>query len=238
MYSEPFVSVITPVYNGEAYLSECIESVLAQVYGNYEYLIVNNCSTDRTLEIARYYAEKDPRIRIHDNETFLNVIANHNHAFSLMSPLAKYCKVVSGDDYIFAECLRRMVDLAEAHPRVGIVGSYQQSGSRVRWQGFEYPLCVFSGREICREMFLGGRQDFGFGSPTSLLYRADLVRNSEMFYPNPSPHSDTSACFRDMLHNDFGFVYEVLSFERTHTATQSYRSLELNRYLSTGLNDI
>jgi glycosyltransferase involved in cell wall biosynthesis len=53
--NEPFVSIITPVYNGEAYLRECIESVLAQTYSNWEYIVVNNCSTDGTLRIAEGY---------------------------------------------------------------------------------------------------------------------------------------------------------------------------------------
>ena len=48
----PLVSVLTPVYNGEDYLAECIESILAQTYRNFEYTIVNNCSKDRSLEIA------------------------------------------------------------------------------------------------------------------------------------------------------------------------------------------
>ena len=131
----PLVSVLTPVYNGAKYLAECIESVLNQTYTNFEYIIVNNCSTDGTLEVAREYARKDPRIRVHDNETFVGVIANHNIAFGLMSPAAKYAKVVSGDDFIFPNCLTRLVDLAEASPSVGIVGCYQLSGSHIRWQG-------------------------------------------------------------------------------------------------------
>jgi glycosyltransferase involved in cell wall biosynthesis len=235
---QPLVSVVTPVYNGEDFLAECIESVLRQTYRNYEYLIVNNRSKDRTLEIALSYAKKDSRIRVHDNEEFLEVIANHNHAFSLISPSAKYCKVVSGDDFILPDCLGQMVGLAEANPSVGIVGSYQQSEKRVRWQGFRYPASVLSGRQVCREIFLTDEPDFGFGSPTSILYRADLVRNSGEFYPNTSPHSDTSACFKELRNCDFGFVYQVLSYERTHGETQSSRSAQLNRYLSASLNDV
>ena len=64
--NEPLVSVVTPVYNGADFLEECIESVLKQTYGNFEYLIVNNCSKDRTLDIALSYAQKDSRIRVHD----------------------------------------------------------------------------------------------------------------------------------------------------------------------------
>ena len=64
---QPLVSVLTPVYNGEKFLAECIESVLAQDYQHWEYHIVNNCSTDGTLRIAQSYADKDPRIRVTTN---------------------------------------------------------------------------------------------------------------------------------------------------------------------------
>jgi len=236
--SQPLISVVTPVYNGEPYLAECIESVLKQTYRNFEYIIVNNCSTDRTLEIASSYAKDDPRIRIHDNDTFVPVIENHNTAFRLISPAAKYCKVVSADDSIFPDCLLRMVELAEANPSVGFVGSFEIAGSRVRWQGFEYPRAVISGRELCRRVFLSQDPEFGFGSPTSLMYRADIVRGSGEFYPNASPHADTSACFKHLEHSDFGFVYEVLAYCRIHGETQSSGSQSINRYSSAVLNDV
>src|SRR3970040_1020431 len=103
--SAPLVSVLTPVYNGAPYLRECIESVLSQTYSNWEYTIVNNCSTDQTLTIAEEYARKDTRIRVCSNAVLLDVISNHNRAFRLVSPDSKYCKVVSGDDWLFPECL-------------------------------------------------------------------------------------------------------------------------------------
>ena len=156
MATEPFVSVLTPVYNGEDYLAECIESVLAQDYQNYEYIIVNNCSTDRSLEIAREYALRDSRIRVHNNQTFVGVIENHNIAFRLISPQAAYCKIVSADDYIFPEYLTRMVGFASEHPSAGIIGCYQLSGAYIKWQGFTYPNAVITGEEICRRVFLGG----------------------------------------------------------------------------------
>src|ERR1700722_14853304 len=99
--AEPLVSVLTPVYNGDAYLAECIESVLAQTYSNWEYVIVNNHSTDGTLAIAERYAAQDRRIRVYSNETLLDIIANHNRAFRLASAEARYCKIVSADDWIF-----------------------------------------------------------------------------------------------------------------------------------------
>jgi glycosyltransferase involved in cell wall biosynthesis len=238
------VTVLTPVYNGADYLADCIESVLKQTYESYEYIIVNNCSTDRTLEIALQYATKDPRIRVHNNEQFVGVIANHNIAFNLMSPDARYSKMVSGDDYLFPDCLERMVEFAESNPSVGIVGAYQLSGSVIKWQGFQYPTTVFPGRDIGRrfllrpQVFVEGEPVLGFGTPTSLMYRAELVRKTTEFYPNPSPHSDTSACFSCLRHSDFGFIYQVLSYERTHGETQSSASKQMNRYSSAYLDDL
>src|SRR5215831_5341341 len=209
VHGEPLVSVVTPVYNGAAYLKECIESVLAQTYSNWEYVIVNNCSTDTTLQIAEEYARKDRRIHVHDNGTFVGVMENHNIGLSLISTHSKYSKIVCADDFIFHDCIRRLVDLAEAHPSVALVGSYSIAGKKVMWDGLEYETNVVNGREISRATLLGG--PYVFGSPTSLLYRSDLIRKTKAFYPTSSPHADTTACYQSLEESDFGFVHQVLS---------------------------
>ena len=73
-HTQPLVTVLTPVYNGEKYLTECIESVLAQTYANWEYYILNNRRTDRTLKIAESYAAKDARVRVVTTERFLPIM--------------------------------------------------------------------------------------------------------------------------------------------------------------------
>src|SRR5258708_11725538 len=113
---QPLVSVITPVYNGQDFLAECIESVLAQSYQNWDYTIVNNRSTDRTLEIAKSYAAKDSRIRVHDNRDFLPIIQNHNHAIRQISAQSKYSKVVLADNCLFPQFLMQIVAFPHAHP--------------------------------------------------------------------------------------------------------------------------
>ena len=211
---DPLVSVVTPVYNGGQYLAECIESVLAQTFQHWEYIIVNNCSTDDSLAIAEHYAQKDSRIRVLSNTSFVGLIENHNIAFSLISPQSKYCKVVSADDWIAPDCIEKMVLLGEANPTIAIIGSYQQSAERVRWKGLPVETNVISGKEVCRSTLLNNLDVFG--TPTSLLYRSSLVRQNKPFYPHSLPHADTSTCFKYLQSHDFGFVHKILCVERVH----------------------
>ena len=97
---EPLVSILTPVYNGEAYLAACLESVQRQTYRNFRHVIINNCSTDATLEIAQQFAARDPRVTVVTNPEFVGIIENHNIAFRHVDPDAKYCKILSADDLL------------------------------------------------------------------------------------------------------------------------------------------
>lgn len=227
MDSFPLVSVITPVYNGELYLRECIESVLGQTYQNWEYFIVNNCSTDKTLEIAQYYASQDKRIKVMSNDHFVGVVENHNIAFSCISRQSTYCKVVSADDWIYPECITRMVELGERDPGIGLIGSYAVNAHRVRWFGLPCDTAVFCGREICR-LYLLGEIGF-FGVPTTVLYRSAIVRSGSPFFPGSRPNADVAACLNILQTTDFGFVHQVLSFERIHNFSIN---ASLNKYNS------
>lgn len=211
---QPLVSVVTPVYNGEKHIAECIESVLAQTYQNWEYVVVNNCSKDRTSEIVQTYAAKDSRIRTHQNEEFVGPIKNHNIAFAQISPAGKYCKMVHADDWLFPECIERMVQVAENNPTVGIVGSYRLIGVSVGPDGLPATAAVLSGRELCQRTFR--RELQVFGSPSSTLIRSDLIRQHKPFYDESLLHADTEACFRLLRECDFGFVHQVLTFTRRH----------------------
>ncbi len=231
--SQPLVSIVTPVYNEAEYLSECIESILAQTYQNWDFTIIDNCSTDGSLEVARRYAAKDRRIRIHENQEFLQAIPNHNVALRQISPESKYCKVVLGDDWIFPNCLEQMVTLAESHPSVGIVGAYALEGQRVAWTGLPYPSAVVGGREICRRHLLEGL--YVFGSANAVLYRADLVRSRDPFYSEDNIHADTEVCIALLKTCDFGFVHQVLTFTRVRSDSLSTISQGLQTSLASML---
>lgn len=217
----PLVAVVTPVFNGEKYLEECIESVLAQTYQNWEYVIVDNCSTDSSLELAEEYAKKDNRIRVRSYSEFVDVMESYNRSLRLISPQSKYCKVVSADDFLMPCCVEIMVNLAESNPTVGIVGSYQLCRGDVIWKGLPTNLPTMSGRTVCRKLLLEHLPVHG--NQTSSLYSADLIRRNGNFYPHQFPYADRSALYKYLQYCDFGFVHEALSFQRTHEAQVTSR---------------
>ncbi len=218
---QPLVSVVTPVYNAEKYLSECIESVLAQTYENWEYVIVDNCSTDKSLDIVRQYSQKDDRIHVHSSNEYLDIMPNWNRAVRRISNESKYCKIVHADDWLFPDCLDRMVSLAEAEPSVGMVASYRLDGNRVNLDGLPFPSKVTSGRKVCRMNLLEGT--YLFGSPTSLLIRSDMVRKRKSFYNEDNIHADKEICFELLQDSDFGFVHQILTFTRRHNESNTSR---------------
>lgn len=223
----PLVTIVTPAYNEEKLLAECIESVLAQSYTNWEYLIVNNCSQDRTLAIAEQFAARDARIRVVSNTSLLPAVANFNSALRRIRPDSKYVKMLFADDWLFPECVQRMVSLAEANPSVGIVGAYGHQGNEVLWEGVPYSDKVTRGRDICRSRLLGGR--YVFGTATSLLYRADLIRSRDPFYNEANLHAaDSETCFDLLKTCDFGFVHQVLTFSRMREGSLLQASIGLN----------
>ncbi|HEV2714429.1 MAG TPA: glycosyltransferase family A protein, partial [Terriglobales bacterium] len=94
----PLVSVLMTAYNREKYIAEAIESVLASNFKDFELIIVDDCSKDRTAEIARRYTS-DSRVQVHVNEKNLGDYPNRNRAASLAR--GKYLKYLDSDDVIY-----------------------------------------------------------------------------------------------------------------------------------------
>jgi glycosyltransferase involved in cell wall biosynthesis len=221
---EPLVSVVTPVHNTAAYLAECIESVLAQTYRNYEYVVLDNCSTDGSLDIAKRYAARDSRIRVERTPELLGQVANYNRALELIDGRSRYCKIAQADDWLYSECLADMVAAAETDPGIALVSSYQMAGERIRGQGLPVQgrdalSTVLPGSEACRRYLLSNQ--YLFGSPTSVLYRSDVIRERVPFYPSASYHEDSEICFEILKTRKFAFVHKVLSYSRVDNVSLS-----------------
>jgi glycosyltransferase involved in cell wall biosynthesis len=209
---DPRVEIVIPVYNGELHLSECLGSVLAQTYSSWTALVVNNCSTDRTAEIAEQYAARDARVRVMHCNEFLSQAGNYNRAIAHTSDQAAYIKVLEADNWITEDSIARMVDVGEANERVGVIGSYSLLGKELLGGGVDHSTNVLSGVEVWRLLFCENK--YILGMPTTLLFRANALRALDRWFRSELFYDDVDLCFRLLRKWQYGFVHQVLAFVR------------------------
>jgi len=117
----PRVSVLMSVYNGERFLRDSVESILGQSYTDFEFLILDDNSTDSTWEILQQYAEKDTRIALIRNEQNIGLTRSLNKGLRLAR--GEYLARQDADDVSLQQRLELRVKFLDAHPKVGVVGS-------------------------------------------------------------------------------------------------------------------
>jgi glycosyltransferase involved in cell wall biosynthesis len=120
--SAPTLSVILPVHNGERYLQEAVESVLNQTFTDFEFIIIDDGSTDKTWEILIEYTGRDQRIALVQNQENIGLTKSLNKGLSLAR--GKYIARQDADDVSLPERLERQVDFLDEHPEVILVSSH------------------------------------------------------------------------------------------------------------------
>jgi glycosyltransferase involved in cell wall biosynthesis len=123
MKESAFITVFTPNYNKSKFLRETIESVLQQTYENFEYIIIDDFSTDESWDIISEYAAKDNRIKIYRNEENMKIVKTRNKGFQLSSDYAKYFAILDSDDVSTPERLEEQVKFLEENNEYGLVAS-------------------------------------------------------------------------------------------------------------------
>lgn len=98
MQNNPLISIIIPTYNVESYIARCLESCINQTLRDIEIIIVDDCGSDDSIQIAQDYAHKDPRIRIIHNEKNLGTF--HTRANGIRHAQAEFCMFADPDDYL------------------------------------------------------------------------------------------------------------------------------------------
>lgn len=164
--TEPPVTVLVTAYNREKYVADSIESVLAQRFADFELIVVDDASTDRTLEIAREYEALDSRVRVVSNERNLGDYPNRNRAATLASgTLIKYH---DSDDLMYPHCLETMVPpmLAESSAAIGLSLSKAFSGG-------PSPMLLTPRLSYQREFL--GQGMFGGGPACGIFRRATFL---------------------------------------------------------------
>jgi glycosyltransferase involved in cell wall biosynthesis len=153
-------------HNREQYIGDALSSVLSSSYEDFEVIVVDDCSSDGTLEIAQHFARQDPRIRVHRNEHNLGDYPNRNRAAELAR--GAYLKYVDSDDILYSHGLEVMVEAMERFPEAALGIS--------RGSAAEYPYPVqLSPRDAYRQHFLG-RGLFGHG-PLGTIIRSVAFRS-------------------------------------------------------------
>ena len=118
MNKTPEISLIMSVYNGEDYLAQAIDSVLNQTFLNWELIIINDCSTDKTGEILNEYALRDERIKVHTNEVNLRLPSSLNKALTLAQ--GKYIARMDADDICLPNRLQEQYNFMEKNKDVAL----------------------------------------------------------------------------------------------------------------------
>ncbi len=135
MNGQPIISVVMPVYNGEQYLKEAIDSILNQTFTDFEFIIINDGSTDRTEDIILSYA--DERIRYVKNGVNLQIVKSLNKGIELAK--GQYIARMDADDISLQIRLEEQVRFMQDHPEIDVCGAWVHTFGD-REETWEYPL--------------------------------------------------------------------------------------------------
>lgn len=215
MSHHPHVSIGLPVYNGDRFLKEALDSLLAQTFTDFELIISDNGSTDKTPEICQTYAAQDKRIRYCRNEQNLGAGWNFNRVFELST--GEYFKWACHDDICARDFLQRCVEVLDCNPTVVlcypqtiVINEYGQqvkkffddfnlNSSQPHQRFQQYLQLVRHGNEC---------------HPFHGLIRAKTLRTTSLVGSYPS--SDLILLGQLALHGKFHEIPEFLFFKRDH----------------------
>lgn len=171
MNNKPLVSVLMTVYNRAKYISDAIESILNSTFKNFELIIVDDYSTDNSINIAKQFQAKDNRISVYQNEKNLGDYPNRNKAASYAN--GKYIKFLDADDIMYPHCLEIMVDSMEKYPSALMGISQGTSNSEVPYPFITNPHETYSIQYFKRNILFYG--------PINSIYKRNLFLSENGF---------------------------------------------------------
>jgi glycosyltransferase involved in cell wall biosynthesis len=214
----PKVSVIMPVYNAGEYVATAIESILKQSFGDFELLVVDDGSTDRSAEVVAGYS--DPRLRRVENERNLGIAATRNRSIELAR--GRYIAWLDADDMSARRRLEKQVCLFESEPDIGICGTWVKPVGISPESVWRYPT---------DSAFLRSRMIFDSPLATSsVMMRRELIDGAEApFDPSFPPAEDYDLWERLSRNCNVTNLPEVLTYYRVHAAQTSLTKADQRR---------
>ena len=212
----PMVSVVMSVYNGQTYLHEAIDSVLTQSYKNFELIIINDGSVDKSLSIIKSYTDK--RIVLIDNERNKGLIYSLNKGIKISK--GRYIARMDADDISLPERFKKQVEFLESHVTVGVLGcdyiSFNQKNT-------SFIKSIYNSHEIKSFLLYTATMCH----PTLMLRKQVLIDNGLMYSETATHVEDYDLWCRLVLHTDFCNLNEVLFKYRDHANQVSRQNREV-----------
>jgi glycosyltransferase involved in cell wall biosynthesis len=220
----PKVSICIPAYNSAGYLPEALESALAQSYDSFEVLIVDDCSSDGSAEIAAAFAERDPRVRFVPNHTNLGMVPNWNRCLELAR--GEYIKFLFGDDLLSSSHnLELLAGVLDRHPEVALACSFRSlidhDGHIMAKRGFTPTGRPVSGLLAIRDCLTAARNYIG--EPTVVMFRKQQAQRG--FLHGYRQMVDLEMWFHLLLQGDIWCEREALAAFRHHPEQQTVRNV-------------
>ena len=205
MKPECDITVLMPVYNGEDYLKEAIESILNQTFKDFEFLIINDGSTDKTLEILQSYY--DSRIKTINNEKNIGLTKSLNKGLHLSR--GQYIARMDADDISLPKRLKEQKNFMDKNPEIGIVGAWIKTiGTQIGYVQ-KYPS---DPEEIRMSLLFRGQL-----AHPSVMLRKSLVKKYNLYYDSNFKYSqDDELWIRASRYFPITNIEKVLLLYRIH----------------------
>jgi len=220
---KPKVSVLMTAYNSQAYIGLAIESILNQTFSDFEFLIVDDCSTDSTWQIISDYAKKDLRLKAFKNESNLGISKNRNQLINLVN--TEFIAWQDADDISLPTRLADLFEFMVAHPKVGILGGYLQFFNEIQGD-LSIRKYLLTDSEIRKKIFR-----FSPVAQPAAMVRVSALKKIGGFDENLSVAEDLDVSFKIGLNFEFVNLPKVLIKYRQQANSITFKklkTLELN----------
>lgn len=212
------VSIVMSVLDGEAYLGEAIESMLHQTFTDFEFIIVDDGSRDRSAEIIQTYAKQDSRIRLIKLNENMGLASALNHG--IKQAIGQYIARMDSDDISQPFRLQQQVDYLDAHPDVGVLGSRMQVVDKDKKPLFSFDVPLQHSMIVWNLFF--GRT---FAHP-SVMMRRDLLMQVGGYDETISTAQDVDLWSRLIAQGQFANLSKQLVLYRTHEKATSIQKAQ------------
>ena len=215
------ILVFVPTYNSEKYLRECLDSVLNQTFQDWECVISDDASTDKSVDIAREFENKDSRFKVLTHEVNVGAANNWNRAKENNKSFAT--KILCADDYLMVDALKEQLNILKRN-KTAIVFSERYiifpNGKKIHPRLPKY-VSNISFNDAFKYYINLGRNIFG--EPVTALFRTDLFVKSEGFYPKFEYSLDTSGYMAISRDQDVTFDNYVVGAFRVSKSQWSHQ---------------